>query len=408
MRDELLNDLAEAGSIDLVILGLHGATVAGNYDDCEGDLLRRVRCRVGPDVAVAALLDPHCHLTEDMLANVDLMFAYKEYPHDDIFSVADQLVDEAMRFARKEIRPVARAFDCRTLGSFNTYNRPMRDLVDELNGEVGRRSGVLDISIAHGFPWGDVADCGARVWVTTDGDPELAASRAEYYGRRLMELRDAAQTRLTSLPAAAERVRAAAGPVIIAETSDNPGGGAPSDCTNVVRFMLDAGLDRLAAGLFWDPVAVSACVTAGEGAAVSLSIGGKASSLSGAPLDIQGRVVRIAEDLNQPFGGGIWPTGRAVRIETARLTLILTSNRTQCFATEAFTDLGVDLSTKRGIIVKSSNHFESSFRKVSQMIVHVDSPGVLTSNFSALPYRNVLRPIWPLDGSPPGRPIGAV
>jgi microcystin degradation protein MlrC len=32
----------------MVLLGLHGAMVADGYDDCEGDLLARVRQIVGP------------------------------------------------------------------------------------------------------------------------------------------------------------------------------------------------------------------------------------------------------------------------------------------------------------------------------------------------------------------------
>lgn len=408
LRDKLLADLAAAGPIDIVLLGLHGATVADGYDDCEGDLVARARAIVGPDVTIAALLDPHCHLTPAMLALADVMIAYKEYPHDDIFSTADRLVDLAVAHARGEITPATRAWDCRTIGVFNTYRQPMRALVDDLIAEAAADPAILDISIAHGFPWGDVADLGTRVWVTTDGDETLAAEAAERYGRRIEAIRAACQPVLVSAPDAAAMVHESGPPLVLAETADNPGGGAPGDATHLVRALLDAGMTGIAAGIFWDPVAVMLCEAAGIGAVLPLRIGGGASRLSGDPLDLEVRVTGLTDDLRQPFGGGQWPSGRAACVETDRLTLILSATRTQCFATEAFTSFGIDLTKKQVVIVKSSNHFEASFRKLSDRIVIVSTPGALTPDPRLLPYLNVTRPIWPLDGDVPGHPLQRV
>jgi microcystin degradation protein MlrC len=71
LRDELLRDLRAALPVDVVLLGLHGAMVADGYDDCEGDLLERVRGIVGANVVVGAELDPHCHLSERMVRCAD-------------------------------------------------------------------------------------------------------------------------------------------------------------------------------------------------------------------------------------------------------------------------------------------------------------------------------------------------
>jgi len=73
LRDEILDQLRTALPVDGVILGLHGAMVAQGYDDCEGDLLERVRAIVGPKVVVAAELDPHSHLTRKRVANADIL-----------------------------------------------------------------------------------------------------------------------------------------------------------------------------------------------------------------------------------------------------------------------------------------------------------------------------------------------
>ena len=58
LRDELLNDLKAALPVDMVVLGLHGAMVADGYDDCEGDLLERVRRIVGPKVPLPNMIVP--------------------------------------------------------------------------------------------------------------------------------------------------------------------------------------------------------------------------------------------------------------------------------------------------------------------------------------------------------------
>lgn len=105
LRDQILGELGAALPVDVVLLSLHGAMVADGYDDCEGDLLARVRSVVGPGVVVGAELDLHCHLTETMVRASDLLVFYKEYPHTDTYARAEELVDLALRTARGEIRP---------------------------------------------------------------------------------------------------------------------------------------------------------------------------------------------------------------------------------------------------------------------------------------------------------------
>ena len=107
LRDELLADLKAALPVDMVVLGLHGAMVADGYDDCEGDLLARVRAIVGPKVVVGAELDPHNHLTPAMVASADLLVAYKEYPHTDVLERALELVDLCAAKAQRP-RPAGR------------------------------------------------------------------------------------------------------------------------------------------------------------------------------------------------------------------------------------------------------------------------------------------------------------
>ena len=168
LRDEILGQLSAALPVDGVVLGLHGAMVAQGYDDCEGDLLERIRAIVGPNGLIACELDPHSHLTKKRVANADLLAAFLEFPHTDFLDRAEHVVDLALRTLRGEIRPVLSTFDCRMIDVFPTSREPMRGFVDRIRAMQGG-DGVLSISLIHGFMAADVPDMGTQMLVVTDG-----------------------------------------------------------------------------------------------------------------------------------------------------------------------------------------------------------------------------------------------
>jgi microcystin degradation protein MlrC len=404
LRDTLLADLREAGRVDAVVLGLHGAMVAHGYPDCEADLLERVREVLGRSVPLTCLLDPHAHLSTRMLAAADLLLAYKEYPHTDIFECAERLVDLTLRLVRREIRPAVVAVDCRMIGVLHTTRSPGTELIAELRA-LQEQPGMLDVSVAHGFPWGDVEDCGMRVWATADGDPALAQTAAERISERLREIRDDMRSPLLAPEALADAIaKAPPGLCVVADSADNPGGGAPGDATFLVREMMAGDFGRFAAGIFWDPAAVDICRAAGEGARLQLRVGGKASALSGPPLDLEVEVLGVLDDAQQAFGGALWPCGAAVSIRSGDAILVLSSRRVQCFDTAIFEALGVDLAATRVALVKSSQHFYAAFAPRAAQVLYVEAQGAL-GDIAALPYRKVERPIWPLDPLPPQRNV---
>ena len=153
LRDELLADLRAAMPVDMVLLGLHGAMVADGYDDCEGDLLARVRRIVGPTVVVGAELDPHNHLSAAMVAHADLLISFKHYPHTDVLERAFELVDLCAAQVAGRSLPVASVVDCGMVAVLHTTREPALGFVGRLQAMEGQ-GGVLSISVTHGFPWG--------------------------------------------------------------------------------------------------------------------------------------------------------------------------------------------------------------------------------------------------------------
>jgi microcystin degradation protein MlrC len=289
LREELLADLRKALPVDMVLLGLHGAMVADGYDDCEGDLLQKVRAIVGPGVVVGAELDPHCHLTPAMVESADLLIAYKEYPHTDVLERALELVDLCAAIVEKRIRPAVAVVDCEMITTVHTSREPARSFVDRLQAMEGK-DGVLSISIAHGFPWGDVPEMGTKMLVYADGDKAKAKALARRLADELIGMRDRLAPPNPSIDVALDEALATKGTVVISDGADNPGGGAASDATFFLRRIVERGLSAVAIGPFWDPLAARIAIEAGEGARLALRIGGKVSPLSGDPLDLECKV----------------------------------------------------------------------------------------------------------------------
>lgn len=399
-RDEIVGDLKAAGGADVILLALHGAMIAEGYEDCEGDLVEACR-EVAPEAIIGGLLDPHCHLTELMLTRASLLVAFKEYPHVDILARAKDLFTLAVDAAEGRTRPVMRDWDCRMILAMPTPHGAMRTFVDEMSDREGS-DGILSLSIAHGFPWGDHPRVGTRALAICDGDADQAARVAEELGGKLYALRHELNTDTPRIDAALDRAQAEPkGPVVLADMSDNAGGGAPSDATFLLRAMIERGMTSVATGLFYDPGAVRICREAGEGARLALRLGGKFGPMSGDPLDLMVTVRKCASGLTQRFGDLPAPMGEAVWITAdGDIDIVINDVRTQTFHPEAFTQLGIDLSQRRYVCVKSSNHYQAGFNPIAAKVIPVATPGAITPDFANIPYTRRGRDYFPAVEDP--------
>lgn len=399
LRDELLADLQRALPLDMVVLALHGAMVAEGYPDCEGDVLRRVRQIVGPGVVVGVELDPHAHLSAEMVAQADLLVSFKEYPHTDVQARALELVDLCAAQAAGRIRPCASVADTGLIVPLHTTREPARSLVERLH-RLEAQPGVLSVSVIHGFPWGDVPDMGTRVLVYTDGDEALGRRLADELARELRGIKEALMPSALSIDAALDAALALPhGPAVLADGADNPGGGAAGDSTFLLRRLLERRIAPAAVGPLWDPIAVRFAFEAGVGAVLPLRVGGKTGPLSGLPVDALWTVKSLQPAMRmQALTGGDIELGDCACIESDGVAVALVSVRNQALRPDLFTQLGVDPSACRVLALKSSQHFHAGFAPLAAAVLYVDAPGTVTGDYASLPYRHVQRPRWPLDG----------
>lgn len=399
-RASILDELRNALPVDFVILALHGAMVADGYDDVEGDLLAHVRAIVGPLVPIGAELDLHAHLSEKMLESATVILSYKEYPHTDIEICANQLFDIVLKTAKRLYDPQMASYDCRMVGTFPTQKAPLRDFVDRMRGFEGK-DGILSVSFIHGFRWGNVPDVGARILVISDGNSAQAAQLAERLGKEIWGLRNSLLSRSLSIDEALdEALCSPTSPVVLADASDNSGGGAPSDSTFLLRRIIERRILNVVSAMYWDPIAVRFCKEAGEGASFDLRLGGKSGPSSGAPLDLHVTVRKISSGLTQRFGNVPLPVGDASWVTANGVDIIINTQRVQVFHPEIMSKLGLDPTTRHIIVVKSSNHFYAAFSQISERIIWVNAPGALESTFVSNPLTRCERKLWPYVEDP--------
>lgn len=397
MRDEILAQLEAALPLDAVLLGLHGAMVAYGYDDVEGDIIERVRAIVGAKCVIGVELDPHCHLTLKRVGLADIIVLYKEFPHTDVIERAEDVLDLVLATLRGQIKPVMSLYDCRQIQSYPTTLPLMRAFVDKIKAMEGR-DGILSISIGHCFPYADVPELSARVLVVTDGDKAKANALATSLGEEMVSMRGRTMPEFFDTPGGvAAGLAFNAAPVVIAEPSDNAGGGAPSDNTSILRELMARNAGDVALGPIWDPVAVRLCFDAGVGASFPLRFGGKIGPRSGVPVDATVEVIGCAEDCWQSFGPTKVPLGDCAAIRAGGIEVVLITKRTQALGLELFTNLGIDPRAKKLVVVKSTNHFMAAFGPIAKKVIYIDSDAPLTRDYRKIPYRRVQRPIWPLD-----------
>ena len=206
--------------------------------------------------AIGVELDLHCHLTDDICDNADAIVVFKEYPHIDATSAPRSSTRSCPRRSGK-VRPVVA---CTTAAWSACGARPSSRA--GASSRACRRSkadGILSVSFGHGFPWGDVAEVGAKVVVVADNDSEGAALAAQL-GQEIWEMRAGRDARTTpSTRPSTSRWRTRPAPIVLADVADNAGGGAPGDSTFILRRLVERGVKGAAIGCFWDPVAVAFC-----------------------------------------------------------------------------------------------------------------------------------------------------
>ena len=396
------------GQLDGIVLGLHGAMVPDFCDDGEGELLRRLRAQIGLEIPIAITLDPHANVTRAMCDLANIIVSFKTYPHTDMRVAARHAGDILQRTMAGEIRP-------RTL-------RVMRPMIEEVNGgrtDIGAmvprlararayetEPDVFAVSVNGGFPNADIAELGPSILVTAQGDMARHAAFAGELAHDMWQQRVYRLNQFHSVQQAAAICKAhpqsSAGPIIVADYADNPGGGAYGDSTALLEALLAADVLDACFAPIVDPETVALLQRHRPGDTVSIRLGGKTDArFGGGPLELSATLVSLSDGRYVGSGamiGGLHRSwGPCAVVAVQGIEILVTTIRAQVLDLQQFEAFGIDPRSKRVVGLKSMQHFRAAFEPIASVVIVCDSGALCTMDFAAMPYTRIARPAFPID-----------
>jgi len=403
-KDRLLAELDKQQPVQGVLLALHGAMVVEGIPDAEGDLLQALRKGLGPGIPIVATLDLHANVTETMVNTATGLFGFDTNPHVDAYERGLEAAAFLFDVLQGKLRPVMALVKPPLMPptiNMRTDEGPMVAIFQRAR-QWEAQPGVINVSVFGGFPFSDIAEAGFGVVALTDNDRSLAEKAAGDVATLAWTLRRQFLKPLVPAEEAVTRaMRAPAGPVILADVADNPGGGGSGDTTHLLATLLKLGAQDVGFALIWDPEAVAKACAAGVGGEVTLRLGGKVEPAHGGPVDLTGRVKAISDGVfvnRGPMATGVEVrAGRSVLFASQGLEIIITERRVAPNDPEIFRHLGVEPAAKKILVLKSRGHFRAAFGPLAKEIIEVDCPGFASPNLSWFNYRHVRRPLFPLD-----------
>lgn len=409
--DELTRRIVDAApGCDAILLDLHGAMVAGNSADGEGDLLARVRA-AAPGVPLGVALDLHGNITEKMIANADVMVGFKTYPHIDMYETGEH----AGRLLLQMLRGEASYRVCWHPLPLMSHTLRSTTLDGAMQGAVQaaralEADGMPAVTVFAGFSLADIAaPCMSVVATCRAEDQQSSQAAVDGLAQQIWRRRDEyvyrSEPLAYSLRRAADLAQGATRPVLLLDHGDNCMSGGTCDTMDVLQAALALGLTGIAVGPICDPEAVAAMTQAGVGAEVELALGNKVSleriGLHKEPLRLRGRVHTISDGSYTVTGpiytGQRCHMGRSVCLDIGSAQIVVTEQTHEPWDLGVFHCVGMDPTQFRYLLLKSRMYCRPVFVPLSAGLVECDSPGVTTSDYARFTFANVKHPVYPLD-----------
>jgi microcystin degradation protein MlrC len=406
IKAEMLRRVREAlerGPIDGVCLSLHGSMKVEGLGCAEGDLTQALRALL-PGIPCTAALDMHATVTPELLASVDGFVGYKTAPHLDCRETgahAAAMLLESLASGKKPRTACSRLPVLIAGEKSETEAEPMASLIARCR-EAEQRPGVMAASVLLGFPWADDAHNGVSVLVTGSGGAELLQTTADelasaFWARRKdfqfrVEHYDSGVAMQTAYAAVLEQGQS---PVFVSDSGDNPTAGAAGDATELFETILETmdTAEKLPTPLlfsgFYDGRATAACVNAGPGATVDITLGGNWDTVNGKKIPLRVTVQKTAR------GYGPYRSDLALAA-FGNLRVVITSKHIGFGDGELLPALGVRAEDHCLVVVKLG-YLEPCFRSIAARAIMALSRGCSNEALETIPYRKVRRPLYPLD-----------
>jgi microcystin degradation protein MlrC len=410
---ELEARLSQAGALDAVLLALHGAMCVEDEPDAEGEIIERVAKVLPAGTPIGISLDLHGHITERMLKPNVFLIGYREYPHIDMYETGTRVAEMMLEVLKGKIAPrmaLAKRPMIVSPSKARTVDEPLQSIV-AVARKMEADGQILHASLFPVQPWLDLPDLGFAVLVCTNGDAAGAKRAAETLADMVWERRYDFDPELVGLREAIDIGLAEEGTTVVADSGDAPSGGSAADNVTVLKTLLEAGADRsdrMTYLTLCDAEAALLCASAGVGATLTLDVGHKVSRNDGQPLRVRCRVHTLSDGSFIMLDAGARGTrneqGLTAVVSIGAIRLVIRSLPAFEWDTGIYSAFGLRIEEAAMIFVKSPSHFRVAFAPRARRILLADTPGPTCPNMRRLIFRNVTRPLFPLDIAEQKRP----
>ncbi|HEX5103012.1 MAG TPA: M81 family metallopeptidase [Pirellulaceae bacterium] len=404
---EVLASLRGAGRLDGVLLALHGAMVAEEHPDVEGEVLQAVRREIGASVPLVATLDLHANVTERMVRHADALVLYHTAPHIDVFETGVRAANVLRQIMIGGTQPKAHFRKIPLVVPAERANTQDAASVSfafrERLQALEREPGILAAGIATVQPWLDIPELGSAVLVVAEGDNPATQTACDRLASELWQRRRDYLPELTPLPKAVHLARECReGLVVLSDSADATTSGAPGDSTWLLGELLKYEWPRGALVTLVSPAAVDLAAQAGAGYSRSFTLGGVRDTRFSKPLDLPGATIERLFDAQFTMSGHLGKNlaidmGRSAVLRQGDVRIIVTSRSGPHFAPELFQAAGIDPFAAHVLVAKSPCGFRAVYASRAAKIMVVQAPGCAPSDFWNYEYRNIPRPLWPWD-----------
>jgi len=138
------------------------------------------------------------------------------------------------------------------------------------------------------------------------------------------------------------------------------------------------------------------------GQRIQIALGGRTDpDYGGGPLTVEAELVTLSDGHftgDGPMLHGLHGSfGPSAVIRVGGIDILVVTNARQILDLQQFKAFGIEPQNKNVVALKSMQHFRAAFEAIAGKIIVCDSGALCTPRYDRLPYRNVPRPIFPLD-----------
>ncbi len=399
LKEKMLALIKESEPFDAFALALHGSMRVQEIGDAESDLLSSLKS-LYPDIPIFASLDMHATITEEMIRCSDALVCYKCAPHTDTVETGQKVGKITLEYLQNgELsKQCAVKIPFLVAGEQSETNtEPMRTLIEELRALERDDEKVISASYAMGFPWADVETNGCAAIVVSK-DVEYAKEKALALAKRFWSEREDFKfcaenfSSEDAISEAVKYVKDGITPVVISDSGDNPTAGSSQDVTSFLELILQNDelkkLDPpLCYNAFYDPELVALAFEKGIGNTIEGYIGAKFDKAISRSLPFKGVVKALSKE---------YKFATLALLDIEGVYVVVSSKRMGCYECDAMRVLGVDVEHLKVLVVKLG-YLEPELKSIAKKGILALTRGSSDELFTRLTYKNLPRPIYPID-----------